>query len=115
MNNRPAASPRLPLILLLSLVIVSALVGGVVARMLPTTQVDPGPRILAGPADDSLAPLVRKTSPAVVNIATLLPSPAEQNPLLHSVAILCNHRRTVRPARVVHVQPAVRRELRMEC
>jgi S1-C subfamily serine protease len=38
--------------------------------------------MLAGPADDSLAPLVKKTSPAVVNIATLLPSPAEQNPLL---------------------------------
>ena len=30
----------------------------------------------------SLAPLVRKTAPAVVSIATLLPSPAEQNPLL---------------------------------
>ena len=38
--------------------------------------------MLAGPAEDSLAPLVRKTAPAVVNIATLQPSPAEQNPLL---------------------------------
>jgi S1-C subfamily serine protease len=38
--------------------------------------------VLAGPTDDSLAPLVKKTAPAVVNIATLLPSPAQQNPLL---------------------------------
>src|SRR5690348_11580518 len=49
--------------------------------MLPTT-VDPGPRVLAGPTQQSLAPLVRKTAPAVVNIAVLQPSPAEQNPLL---------------------------------
>jgi S1-C subfamily serine protease len=40
------------------------------------------PRVLAGPAEDSLAPLVKKTSPAVVNIATLQQSPAQQNPLL---------------------------------
>ena len=73
---------RFPLFLLLLLVLGSALIGGVVARMLPTTTVDPRPRVLAGPADDSLAPLVRKTSPAVVNIAVLQPSPAEQNPLL---------------------------------
>jgi S1-C subfamily serine protease len=38
--------------------------------------------MLAGPGDESLAPLVRKTAAAVVNIATLQPSPAEQNPLL---------------------------------
>lgn len=69
-------------ILLLLLVLVSAFLGGLVARMLPSGAPDPGPRILAGPADDSLAPLVRKTSPAVVNIAVLQPSPAEQNPLL---------------------------------
>ena len=76
----PAA--RLPVILLVTLAVISALIGGLVARTLPATKVDPGPRVLAGPADDSLAPLVKKTSPAVVNIATLLPSPAEQNPLL---------------------------------
>jgi S1-C subfamily serine protease len=63
------------------LLIVAALIGGVVARMIPIGASDPGPRVLAGPADDSLAPLVRKTAPAVVNIATLQPSPAEQNPL----------------------------------
>src|SRR5690349_2266757 len=70
-----------PFLLILA-VLAAALVGGMIARMLPTTTVDPGPRVLAGPADQSLAPLVRKTSPAVVNIAVLQPSPAEQNPLL---------------------------------
>jgi S1-C subfamily serine protease len=77
-----ASAPRLPLLLLIALAIISAVIGGLVARVLPATKADPGPRVLAGPADDSLAPLVKKTSPAVVNIATLLPSPAEQNPLL---------------------------------
>jgi len=80
MIDRRAA--RYPIFMIVLVVLVSALVGGVVARMLPTTSVDPGPRVLAGPADQSLAPLVRKTAPAVVNIAVLQPSPAEQNPLL---------------------------------
>jgi S1-C subfamily serine protease len=78
----PHARQRFPFILLFLLILVAAFLGGIVARSLPSTQPDPGPRILAGPADDSLAPLVRKTSPAVVNIAVLQPSPAEQNPLL---------------------------------
>jgi S1-C subfamily serine protease len=73
---------RFPFFLVFFLILVAAVLGGVVARMIPSGQVDPGPRVLAGPADDSLAPLVRKTSPAVVNIAVLQPSPAEQNPLL---------------------------------
>jgi hypothetical protein len=73
---------QLPIYLLLLVVLVAAFLGGLVARMLPSGQTDTGPRILAGPADSSLAPLVRKTSPAVVNIAVLQPSPAEQNPLL---------------------------------
>ena len=77
-----ASAIRLPLLLLLLLLVVSAIIGGVVARMLPSGQVDPGPRLLASASDNSLAPLVRKTAPAVVNIAVLQPSPAEQNPLL---------------------------------
>ena len=77
-----APRQRFPFVLLFLLILVAAFLGGVVARMLPSGEVDPGPRMLAGPADDSLAPLVRKTSPAVVNIAVLQPSPAEQNPLL---------------------------------
>lgn len=77
-----AARQRFPFFLLFLLILVSAFLGGVIARMVPGSQPDPGPRVLAGPADDSLAPLVRKTSPAVVNIAVLQPSPAEQNPLL---------------------------------
>lgn len=81
MEDRRAGAPRVPALLLVLLVLVSGFIGGVVARMIPSGQPDPGPRLLAGPADDSLAPLVRKTSPAVVNIAVLQPSPAEQNPL----------------------------------
>ncbi|MBW0007801.1 MAG: trypsin-like peptidase domain-containing protein [Sphingomonas sp.] len=51
--------------------------------MLPIRSHEPeAPRLLAGASDASLAPLVRKTAPAVVNIAVLQPSPAEQNPLL---------------------------------
>jgi len=77
-----APRQRVPIVLLFLLIVVAAFLGGVVARMIPSGQTDPGPRELAGPADESLAPLVRKTSPAVVNIAVLQPSPAEQNPLL---------------------------------
>ena len=76
-------APRIPVILLFIFLLIAAVVGGIVARMLPVgADQSAQPRVLAGPADDSLAPLVKKTSPAVVNIATLLPSPAEQNPLL---------------------------------
>jgi S1-C subfamily serine protease len=65
------------------LVVLAGLAGGAAARLLPIGDTDaPAARVLAGPGDDSLAPLVRKTAPAVVNIAVLQPSPAEQNPLL---------------------------------
>lgn len=74
------STPAIPVLLLL--LVMAALIGGIVARLLPVGATAPEPRILAGPGDDSLAPLVRKTAPAVVNIATLQPSPAEQNPLL---------------------------------
>lgn len=81
MENSRSPGPRLSLLLVL--MIVSGLFGGVVSRVLPVGASEaPEPRMLAGPATDSLAPLVRKTSPAVVNIAVLQPSPAEQNPLL---------------------------------
>jgi len=50
--------------------------------MLPAGTAAPEPRLLAAAGQESLAPLVRKTAPAVVNIATLQPSPLEQNPLL---------------------------------
>jgi S1-C subfamily serine protease len=75
--------PRLPFLLLCLFMGLSAVIGGVVARMLPIGGDQTAePRVLAGPSDDSLAPLVRKTASAVVNIAVLQPSPAEQNPLL---------------------------------
>jgi S1-C subfamily serine protease len=65
------------------LLLLAAIIGGVVARLLPVGSGEAAaPRVLAGPAEDSLSPLVGKTAPAVVNIATLQPSPAEQNPLM---------------------------------
>ena len=80
-DNRSGA--RFPFLLLFLFMAVAAVIGGAVARMLPIGGADaPAQRVLAGPSDDSLAPLVRKTSPAVVNIGVLQPSPAEQNPLL---------------------------------
>ena len=79
----PDGRTRFSTLLLIVLLIFAAVGGGVVARLLPLGSSEvTEPRVLAGPADDSLAPLVRKTSPAVVNIAVLQPSPAEQNPLL---------------------------------
>ena len=77
-------APRIPFLLLLLFLVIAALIGGVVARMLPvgaTTTEAAAPRVLAGPPEESLSPLVKKTAPAVVNIATLQPSPAQQNPL----------------------------------
>ena len=84
MADPRSSSIRLPFLLLLLFMTFAALVGGIVARMLPVvgSSDEAAQRVLAGPTDDSLAPLVKKTAPAVVNIATLLPSPAQQNPLL---------------------------------
>ena len=80
----PKASARgLSFPLLFILLIVAALIGGVLSQMLPLgARSADAPRVLSGPPEESLSPLVRKTAPAVVNIATLQPSPAEQNPLL---------------------------------
>jgi S1-C subfamily serine protease len=78
-----AATPRIPVLLLLVLLVIAAVMGAVIAKMVPIGSSDTAePRALVGPAQDSLSPLVKKTAPAVVNIATLQPSPAEQNPLL---------------------------------
>lgn len=82
-DSQPAGA-RIPVLLLFVFLILAAVIGGVVARMLPVaSETDAsGPRTLAVPSEDSLSPLVGKTAPAVVNIATLQPSPAQQNPLL---------------------------------
>jgi len=83
MADQHGAAPRIPVLLLLVFLIVAAVAGGVVARLLPIGPTEAAaPKMLAGPAEESLSPLVGKTAPAVVNIATLQPSPAEQNPLL---------------------------------
>jgi S1-C subfamily serine protease len=84
MVEPPSAAPRIPFLLLFVFLVIAAVIGGIVARMLPVGATTEGtaPRTLAVPSEDSLSPLVNKTAPAVVNIATLQPSPAEQNPLL---------------------------------
>lgn len=77
------SSPRIPYFLLMVLLLGAAVIGGLVSRLAPVGSGPVAePRVLAGPAEDSLSPLVKKTAPAVVNIATLQPSPAQQNPLL---------------------------------
>jgi S1-C subfamily serine protease len=77
------ASPRIPALLLFVLLLVAAVAGAFVARMLPAgASSGDAPRVLAAPSEESLSPLVKKTAPAVVNIATLQQSPAQQNPLL---------------------------------
>jgi S1-C subfamily serine protease len=79
------AAARIPFLLLAILLLVAAVIGGVVARFLPLAAASTetaAPRALAPPSEDSLSPLVKKTAPAVVNIATLQQSPAQQNPLL---------------------------------
>jgi serine protease DegQ len=82
MADTRTSGPKTPYLLIFAALFAAAVAGGLVARMLPINTAEPQPRLLAGPSDSSLAPLVRKTAPAVVNIATLQPSPAEQNPLL---------------------------------
>lgn len=64
----------------------SALLGGVVARMLPVGDAEEpathAPATLSSSDGAFLPALVREAAPAVVNIAVLQPSPALQNPLL---------------------------------
>jgi len=83
-DRQQSSAPRIPFFLLFLFLLLAAVIGGVVSRLLPIGgSGDVGAnRTLAGPGEESLAPLVRKTAPAVVNVAVLQPSPAEQNPLL---------------------------------
>ena len=79
----PMSSPRrFPYLTIFLLLILAAVIGGVIARMLPARDDGGGaaPALVTGSSD--LPSLVRKTAPAVVNIAVLQPSPADQNPLL---------------------------------
>ena len=79
-------TPRIPFLLLFVFLLVAAAIGGVVARLLPINT-EAGPEtplpVLSGSSAD-LPALVRKAAPAVVNIAVLQPSPAEQNPLFRN-------------------------------
>jgi serine protease DegQ len=70
----------------LLLVLAAAIAGGLIARLVPLSAEparEAAPAIPGvAPSQSTLSPLVRKTAPAVVNIAVLQPSPALQNPLL---------------------------------
>ncbi len=69
---------------LLIAILMAAVIGGIVARLLPiagsTPPLPAAGQPLTGTTD--LPALVKRTASAVVNIAVLQPSPAEQNPLL---------------------------------
>lgn len=67
------------------LLVIAALLGGVVARLVPMGGDGGSPTpAIAKPlgGEPTLAPLVKASSAAVVNIRVEQPSPAEQNPLL---------------------------------
>jgi S1-C subfamily serine protease len=67
------------------LLMIAAVLGGLVARLLPVGGEDAvETQAIARPlgGEPTLAPLVKASAPAVVNIAVEQPSPAEQNPLL---------------------------------
>ena len=82
-----STTPKWPGRLLLALLVFAAAVaGGLVARLLPLGPDQPARQASApaapAPSQLTLSPLVRRTAPAVVNIAVLQPSPVLQNPLL---------------------------------
>ena len=83
MHNPQRNSVSTPVIAVLLLI--AALLGGFVARLIPAGNGGGSPTpALAKSLDGerTLAPLVKASSPAVVNIRVEQPSPAEQNPLL---------------------------------
>ena len=85
-DRSSSSTPYRRLIALLVLVFAAALAGGLVARMVPLgsgpSSGGAGAAPLVPQNAMTLSPLVRRTAPAVVNIAVLQPSPVLQNPLL---------------------------------
>lgn len=86
MSTRAPQTRRASPVPLILLALVAAVIGGIVARLLPlggaSTAAPPADIAAPVAAAQTLSPLVRRTAPAVVNIAVLQPSPALQNPLL---------------------------------
>lgn len=82
MPNHTRNSPSTPVIAVLLLV--AAVLGGFIARFIPAVGGGSPTPAMATPlgGERTLAPLVKASSPAVVNIRVEQPSPAEQNPLL---------------------------------
>ncbi|HWH17162.1 MAG TPA: trypsin-like peptidase domain-containing protein [Allosphingosinicella sp.] len=67
--------------LLIIVALAAAIIGGLVSRHFAPSA-PPEPQRLGGDGAPALTELVRRTAPAVVNIAVLQPSPALQNPLV---------------------------------
>ena len=84
MSASERGARRVGLVVLVLIAIAAAIVGGLIARLIPLdtpTVATPAATPVAA-VNGTLAPLVRRTAPAVVNIAVLQPSPLAQNPLL---------------------------------
>jgi S1-C subfamily serine protease len=82
MVDHTSRVPRLPVATILVLLIVAAIFGGLIARLIPLGSATSPQHAPVSGASANLPALVQKTASAVVNIAVLQPSPAEQNPLL---------------------------------
>jgi len=78
MSTLRAQPPALTIVVV---ALLSAFIGGLAVRELPTKSTESAMARSARATQD-LPGLVARTAPAVVNIAVLQPSPAEQNPLL---------------------------------
>ena len=76
------ATLRTPSLLVMALI--AGVAGGVAARLVPLESSTPSAPMTGRPLTDAtdLPALVKRSASAVVNIAVLQPSPAEQNPLL---------------------------------
>jgi S1-C subfamily serine protease len=82
MADPRTGAPRLPFLTIFIFLLIAAVLGGLVARMLPVKASAPTPLPELSGQSANLPALVKRTAPAVVNIAVLQPSPLAQNPLL---------------------------------
>lgn len=82
MADSRSGAQRLPFLTIFIFLLIAAVLGGLVARMLPVQANPPAPLPELSGQSANLPALVKRTAPAVVNIAVLQPSPLAQNPLL---------------------------------
>jgi S1-C subfamily serine protease len=82
MADSRSGAQRLPFLTIFIFLLIAAVLGGLVARMLPVPANAPASLPELSGQSANLPALVKRTAPAVVNIAVLQPSPLAQNPLL---------------------------------